>query len=462
MYKKRGQTSLVKGPTSQLLIFVTLLLAVGIGISFGHYSAALGQTRGGRSTPTPTSTPKPTPTSTPKQPSRVYTPVKPVVRPGALNLAVPFGSQVWLNGDEVLLQSSGKPIKLNGQSVITIYATDSSTLTIKNLKPGQYRLQGKKADYEEYLETVELKSDETANASVNLKPILSTLTIKPAVNETFLEVWSLDSNQKIGTYKHQLQRLEVSPGKYQIRVSKEGYFSIEREVALKAGQAFDWEPGLEQVPPPTPTPTPAPRIARISTTFTITSEGKTLLFKIRSASGEFNVNVGTIAVRASANGNVAEGSLNGMPCQVEFVKLENISEGSIVEAPSPFNQWATVAVRVRPKDPKRPVNFAVNWRSVVADLAPPTSTDLFVPAQIIEKIKPNFPQAAKSSRATGVVSVLVVVDRYGLIASAKAIDGPFVFRQAAEEAARRWKFQPATRNGIPVESEQTIQFTFTN
>jgi TonB family protein len=56
--------------------------------------------------------------------------------------------------------------------------------------------------------------------------------------------------------------------------------------------------------------------------------------------------------------------------------------------------------------------------------------------------------------------VVCVVDSLGNVVSAKAIDGPSVFRRAAEEAARQWKFQPETRNGNPVESAVTLRFAF--
>jgi outer membrane biosynthesis protein TonB len=46
------------------------------------------------------------------------------------------------------------------------------------------------------------------------------------------------------------------------------------------------------------------------------------------------------------------------------------------------------------------------------------------------------------------------------VISAKATEGPHVFRRVSEEAARKWKFRPAMRDGRSVESEQTIEFRF--
>jgi outer membrane biosynthesis protein TonB len=56
--------------------------------------------------------------------------------------------------------------------------------------------------------------------------------------------------------------------------------------------------------------------------------------------------------------------------------------------------------------------------------------------------------------------VLVTIDSTGSVTSAKAIDGPYIYRRVSEEAARKWKFKPATRDGRNVESQQTLQFRF--
>jgi TonB family protein len=58
------------------------------------------------------------------------------------------------------------------------------------------------------------------------------------------------------------------------------------------------------------------------------------------------------------------------------------------------------------------------------------------------------------------VVVAVTIDKAGSVTSSKAIEGPITFRNACEDAARKWKFRPATRDGEPVESDQVIQFRF--
>jgi TonB family protein len=199
-------------------------------------------------------------------------------------------------------------------------------------------------------------------------------------------------------------------------------------------------------------------------TFDISKQDKYLLLRLQGSSGDTAKTVGSVNVTLGgpANNHV-NGNLNGRPCRVEFVKLENIAEGSIIEAPSPSNDWSAIVIRIRPKDEKRrPISFAINW-STLEDtpfLRPGAAANVFIPAVTIQKIQPLFPPEARGSPISGTVSVMVSIDDAGSVVSARAIDGPYMFRRASEEAARKWKFRPATRDGRNVESQQTIQFKF--
>jgi protein TonB len=157
------------------------------------------------------------------------------------------------------------------------------------------------------------------------------------------------------------------------------------------------------------------------------------------------------------------GNLNGLPCQIELIKLENIAEASIVEAPGPGNNWTSMMIRVRLKDEKRrPISFAVNWRSLSnpAAIQPDAAANGFIPAQAIHKVQPEYPVSARGSNLGGSVLLMVTIDGVGSVRSTKVIEGPDIFRRAAEDAARKWRFRPATRNGQAIESEQIIQFRF--
>lgn len=78
-----------------------------------------------------------------------------------------------------------------------------------------------------------------------------------------------------------------------------------------------------------------------------------------------------------------------------------------------------------------------------------------------QKINPLYPQAAKGARITGVVTVYVEVDQNGVVSTAQSTNGPLLLRQAALDAARRWKFRPTLVEGQPVRVAGFISFNFT-
>jgi TonB family protein len=76
------------------------------------------------------------------------------------------------------------------------------------------------------------------------------------------------------------------------------------------------------------------------------------------------------------------------------------------------------------------------------------------------KIVPSYPQIAKSAGVSGLVRVKVVVDEKGSVASIAWIEGPMLLRQAAQDAARQWKFPPMIVDGRPVRVAGYIDFAF--
>src|SRR5215203_4010653 len=74
--------------------------------------------------------------------------------------------------------------------------------------------------------------------------------------------------------------------------------------------------------------------------------------------------------------------------------------------------------------------------------------------------KPVFPQEARRVKASGRVTVKVVVDENGKVISALATDGPLPLREAAEAAARQAVFTPTTRDGITVKVAGVLTYDF--
>lgn len=74
--------------------------------------------------------------------------------------------------------------------------------------------------------------------------------------------------------------------------------------------------------------------------------------------------------------------------------------------------------------------------------------------------KPPYPPAARAVRASGAVSVQVVIDESGNVISASAVSGHPLLRQAAAQAARGAKFSPTMLSGQPVKVQGVITYNF--
>ncbi len=74
--------------------------------------------------------------------------------------------------------------------------------------------------------------------------------------------------------------------------------------------------------------------------------------------------------------------------------------------------------------------------------------------------KPAYPREARNERASGAVSVQVVIDEEGNVMSAKAVSGHELLREASEQAARGAKFSPTLLEGIAVKVSGVIVYNF--
>jgi len=74
--------------------------------------------------------------------------------------------------------------------------------------------------------------------------------------------------------------------------------------------------------------------------------------------------------------------------------------------------------------------------------------------------KPAYPPAAKAVRASGAVSVQVLIDESGRVVSASAVSGHPLLRAAAEGAARGARFSPTLLSGQPVKVSGVITYNF--
>ena len=95
-----------------------------------------------------------------------------------------------------------------------------------------------------------------------------------------------------------------------------------------------------------------------------------------------------------------------------------------------------------------------------AEAFPSSQSNVMTQALAIHKVQPTYPDGAKKRKVSGSVVVEVRIDEKGKVSSADRVSGDPELENAALEAARQWKFTPATLHGRPIQVIQRITFQF--
>ncbi len=82
------------------------------------------------------------------------------------------------------------------------------------------------------------------------------------------------------------------------------------------------------------------------------------------------------------------------------------------------------------------------------------------PAEMISRVSPTYPPLARNQHISGDVRVDALIDANGRVTTMKVISGPTLLHQAAMDALRQWRYQPATLDGkkVPMHLTVTLQF----
>jgi protein TonB len=81
-------------------------------------------------------------------------------------------------------------------------------------------------------------------------------------------------------------------------------------------------------------------------------------------------------------------------------------------------------------------------------------------ARLLKSAAPIFPATARAQNVSGEVKIDVLVDANGNVSTVKIISGPTLLHQAALDAVKQWKYEPAQLNGkpTPVHIAVTVHF----
>jgi protein TonB len=91
---------------------------------------------------------------------------------------------------------------------------------------------------------------------------------------------------------------------------------------------------------------------------------------------------------------------------------------------------------------------------------PPAVTGSLEPAKLIRGESPVYPLLARRAGIRGSVEVRFRIGVSGEVHDAQVVSGSPVLARAALDAVKTWRYQPARRNGDPVDSEANATFQF--
>jgi TonB family protein len=129
------------------------------------------------------------------------------------------------------------------------------------------------------------------------------------------------------------------------------------------------------------------------------------------------------------------------------------SRGVVVQPPKPRAPASTTLASKRSTIPA-----AANAASDIA--APSEAEGIVVPPKLIKSVRPVASMDAVRDFETGNVVIDALVGTAGEVASMDVLSGPPSLRGAAVEALKKYRYEPATRNGQPVPAHVTVTIRF--
>ena len=106
------------------------------------------------------------------------------------------------------------------------------------------------------------------------------------------------------------------------------------------------------------------------------------------------------------------------------------------------------------------VGLAANSKQPAAPNLPSPVGGNLKPAKLISSVAPVYPSRAKTQHVSGDVRVDALIDTTGRVTTMKVVSGPTPLQQAAMDALRQWKYQPAILDGKAVPAHLTVTLQF--
>lgn len=151
-----------------------------------------------------------------------------------------------------------------------------------------------------------------------------------------------------------------------------------------------------------------------------------------------------------SSGEIAEASPSASPAE----------ETKETSAPPTITQGVP-RTGLPPATAPGPPPLRANQNSAASAPPPPkTISGGVLNGKAISKPQPAYPAIAKAAKASGTVTVQVLVDESGNVVTASAVSGHPLLRASAVAAARQAKFSPTKLSGQPVKVTGVITYNF--
>lgn len=188
-------------------------------------------------------------------------------------------------------------------------------------------------------------------------------------------------------------------------------------------------------PPPPPPPPPATAIIRAAavTRPRFISSGK--LFAPTVIPREV-AEIKEVPIEPDSLGGVAGGVPGGVPGGQMGGVLGGVIGGVLSTGAKPI---------APPSGPKAPIRVGGRVKA---------------PTPIVQ-VYPEYPALARQARIQGQVLIDAVLDEKGNVVEMKIVSGPPLLYQAAEDALRKWKYEPTYLNDQPIAVQMIVTVTFT-
>lgn len=95
----------------------------------------------------------------------------------------------------------------------------------------------------------------------------------------------------------------------------------------------------------------------------------------------------------------------------------------------------------------------------------PSQADDITPPRLVTRVNPTYPAAAREKRIEGLVILVLAIDDKGNVTGVSVKEGiegeeGKSLEQAATEAVKQWKWEPAQKGGKPVSTNYTVTIKF--